>query len=502
MSGRITLCGLLSAALSLGFTSIAAGQTPAQDPAQGLQVQLQELRLMLNDLRDQLASSRRESQDLRRDLDVVREQLDSVRSDSAKAHGVGAEADRAATEDRLAKLAEDQQLIAAKVDDQYQTKVASGSKYRVRLSGLVLFNVFSNHGSMDNMDLPGIAIPKASGDSNGSFGATVRQSQVSLEILGPELGGAKTSGNLNFDFFGGFPSTTEGVTAGLVRLRTAKLALDWKNTSVVAGQDTPFFSPLSPTSLVSTAYPAMAYSGNLWTWTPQVYVEQRVALSDDSKVALQFGILDPLTGELPAAEYNRMPTAGERSGMPAYAMRLGWQRAANEQVAALGIGAYYARQNWGFNRTVDAWAATADWSLPLGPWFSLSGELYRGRGIAGLGAGATGSVLFIGLPDAPNTYALVLNSAGGWSQLKFKPVPKTEFNAAFGEDRPFPYRFSQLQLVHGSPITRNASGFLNVIYQARSNLLFSVEYRRLWTSRFGDSTKKAGQVGLGAGIIF
>ena len=227
-----------------------------------------------------------------------------------------------------------------------------------------------------------MANPKAPGESSGSFSATARQSQLSLEVLGPQWKGAKTSGDVSFDFFGGFPSNPEGVTAGLVRLRTAKVALDWTNTSIVAGQDIPFFSPLSPTSLASTAYPAFSSAGNLWAWTPQVRVEHRIVLSDLTKVILQGGVLDPLTGELPA-EYNRVPTAGEASRVPAYAMRLGLEHAAYDRLAAVGVGAYYSRQNWGFDRRVDSWAATMDWDLPLGHWFWLSGEAYRGRAIGG-----------------------------------------------------------------------------------------------------------------------
>ena len=56
-----------------------------------------------------------------------------------------------------ASLEEEYQLLSGKVDDQYQTKVESASKYRVRLSGIVLMNLFSNQGVVDNIDLPTLA---------------------------------------------------------------------------------------------------------------------------------------------------------------------------------------------------------------------------------------------------------------------------------------------------------------------------------------------------------
>lgn len=467
-----------------------------------LRAQMDEMRQILNDLHQQLAGARKESQELRLEITALREELASVR---VKARKPDNEVEAPATlGERIETVADDQRLLESKVNEQYETKVASGSKYRVRLSGLALLNVFGTGGSVDSIDVPNIAQHRAPGDSNGSFGATVRQSLVSLEVFGPTVAGARTSGDLKFDFFGGFPATGEGITAGIVRLRTARLAVDWKNTSIVAGQESPFFSPLSPTSLASTAYPALSYAGNLWTWTPQAYVEHRTTLSNDSRLSLQFGVLDPLTGELPAAEYNRMPTAGERSRIPGFAFRLGWQ-GAQYRAASVGIGGYYSRQNWGFDRIVNSWAATTDWDLPLGRRFSLSGEAYTGRAIAGLGGGIAPSVLFDGLPSFANTAALSFTSIGGWSQLKFKPLEKVEFNTAFGEDVPLlsrlgPFLFSQG--ANGPFVRRNAAGFTNVIYQPRSNLVLSLEYRRLWTSRFFDPLATANHVNLAAGIIF
>jgi len=62
-------------------------------------------------------------------------------------------------EARLSRLEEDQQLLQAKVDEQHQTKVESASKYRVKLSGLALLNLFGNSGTVDNLDVPNLALP-------------------------------------------------------------------------------------------------------------------------------------------------------------------------------------------------------------------------------------------------------------------------------------------------------------------------------------------------------
>src|SRR5437667_5154601 len=283
---------------------------------QSLQAQVQELSTTLLAVHTEVTRSRAEAEELRRELEQAREQLASFKRELAESRQAvppsrassdssGAQSAPSARLDqtrpaeidlgervtklgaRVAGLEEDQQLLGGKVLDQYQAKVESGSKYRVRLSGVALLNVFGTRGSVDNLDLPTLARPKEPLDSGGSFGATVRQSLLGLEVFGPALSGAKTRGDIQFDFFGVFPETLDGVTAGLVRLRTAAVHFDWARTSIVAGQDTPFFSPLSPTSLASLAYPALSYSGNLWTWTPQFRVDRRLALSDEFRPLLQ-----------------------------------------------------------------------------------------------------------------------------------------------------------------------------------------------------------------------
>src|ERR1019366_3816751 len=111
-------------------------------------------------------------------------------------------------------------------------------------------------------DVPNLALPRSATGTGGDFGGTVRQSEIGLEAFGPTLGGARTSANLQLDFFGGFPIISDGVTAGLVRMRTATIRMDWEHTSLVMGQDAPFISPLSPTSFAALGYPEFSYSGN------------------------------------------------------------------------------------------------------------------------------------------------------------------------------------------------------------------------------------------------
>ena len=140
------------------------------------------------------------------------------------------------------------------------------------------------------------------------------------------MAGARTSADLQLDFSGGFPQTSNGGEFRSGKVAHRQLRLDWKHTSIVAGQDNLFISPLSPTSFASLSTPTFGYAGNLWGWTPQVRVEHRFEVGDAQTITLQGGIVDNLTGELPMYPYERAPQAGEDSSQPAFATRVAWSR--------------------------------------------------------------------------------------------------------------------------------------------------------------------------------
>ena len=494
----------LLAALALS----CAAQSPSADPNAGdgkptlqeLQSEIHELKSMVQQLQQETVSSREE-------ISRLREELATEHSNNAAGPTVDQQSPTA-MQQRLDHLEEDDQLLSEKLDTQYQTKVESASKYRIRLSGIVLFNLFGNSGPTDNQDVPTWATPGTPGAPSGSVGGTLRQSIIGLEAFGPDLWGAHTSANVNFDFGGGFPSVYNGVDSGLVRLRTAAVRLDWQNTSVVAGQDILFISPESPTSFASLIYPALSYAGNLWAWTPQLRVEHRFKLANDSKVTVQGGFLDPVTGEEPAPYYTyyRTPNAAEVTRQPGYAGRVAYSHPMFGQTFSVGAAGYYSRQNWGYDRIINGWAGIMDANLPLGAKFALSGSFYRGAAIGGFGAALGRSVTYNGPLSDPNADVEPLNSIGGWAQLKYRATPKVEFNGAFGQDNPFAsdVRYFGDQAMSYAPfyLTRNRSAFGNVIFRPRSDLLFAAEYRRLRTFTIYDNSYEAGQVNMSVGVLF
>jgi hypothetical protein len=466
----------------------------AQDTASSAQ-ELARVSRELQQTRSELGESRQQIEDLRRDLDALRNQVQGNQPSENKP--------AAPEEPSVANADQDPSFLAAKVAELHQDKVESASKYPVKVSGLILFNAYGNAGALDIQDLPNLAFPRSAGFPNGSVGATLRQTVLGIEATGPKVFGARSSAYVNLDFAGGSPTTSYGVVSGLVRLRTAEINLDWEKTSIHFGQETLFFSPLSPTSYASVLEPAMAWSGNLWVWTPQIEVEHRQPLKSDAFLVLQGGVLDPLTEETPPFE-GRIPTAAEATRVPALAGRIAIDRsAAADHRFTIGFAGYRARQQYPSFNQIDSWTVNADVKVQLEKHIEVSGEWYDGQAVGGLGGGIWTSVVY---PEStePHSAILPLRSTGGWVQLKVKPARRFEINAAFGQDenfgkdlRLFPYTGS------GFPaFKKNRTDLVNLIYTPNSFLLFALEYRHLFTQPSLGESASGSHLNLAAGVRF
>ena len=495
-----------------GMAQDGSAAQPADNSLRELDSQVRELRAMIEQMRAENAQSRTEMRELRQELQDTRKLLAPLVASSTNGAAAPASEENAASlpatgdlGSRVQKLEESTQLLGSKIDEQYQTKVETAGKYRARLSGIVLMNAFHNVGGSDNLDLPSYAQPVPLGTSQTSFGATLRQTEIGLEIFGPTVAGARSSANVQFDFFGGFPTTNNGVNFGIARMQTASMRLDWQNTSVIAGQDSLFISPLSPTSFASLATPAFGAAGNLWGWTPQIRVEHRFDLANQQTLTLQGGILDNLDWETPSNSFSRTAQAGEQTGQPAYAMRAAWSRPVFDHPLSFGAAGYYSRQKWSWPGFSDAWAGMADWQIPILRRLNLSGEFYRGRGVGGLGGAIGQTIVFGGSAAYATTPIHGVNSAGGWSQIKFQLTPKLELNGVYAEDNAFAgdirgfatdaENFEQI-------LGRNRGALGNLVYRPRSDLLLSAEFRRLHTFPIYDSPSVTNQVNLSMGILF
>jgi hypothetical protein len=512
MVRRLVCITLLSSPAAFAQTG-SPSTTPASP--QDLDAEIRSLTESLEQTRSELAESRTEIKQLRTTLEEVISKVNGLRpAAAAEEKAVVAESPKMTNPtpgegQGQANISQDDwDILNARIEEQRQVKVESGAKYRLKLSGLVLLNVSSTGGQVNNLDLPDVAVPGSPGSSSGSLSASLRQSIVGLTGIGPDLLGARTSGDLQMDFFGGLPGGYEGASSGVARLRLARMRMDWKNTSLVAGLDYPFLSPNSPTTYMSVAEPGMASAGNLWSWTPTIWMEQRFdgALRP---FKIQAGLLDvaPASSYTPTANV-RTPNAAESSRQPTYALRLSAGTKSEDRPAVIGVGALYSPQQYYGGYNIAGWAGTVDWKFPLLPRTELSGQFFTGRGIDGLG----GLAFSPATPQSPMYYSMFtapivanLGAIGGWSQLKIRLDARSEFNVAAGTGDRNSGQLREASLLDAFLLTvpaRNEMLFTNYIFKPRSDLLFSAEYRRLRTYDVNGLPSIAQQVGLAIGFLF
>jgi len=467
-----------------------------------------------------------------RDLEAIRRQLVELQREmvaNGAASPAAAAAESGADHLPAAASAEPSSSTAAAIQDlseraamqeaeiatHEQSKVESESKYPVKIAGMLLMNGFWNSSAVDTPATPSIAV-----GGPGSAGAAVRQSVLGFDARGPHLFGARSFADLRVDFYGSQAAsapTTEysgyyNTNSAFLRLRTAHAGLEWDRTQVYFALDRPIVSPDTPTSLTATAVPALAWSGNLWTWNPQAVFTQSLSPPGSAGVQLQAALIDPGDAPLtPAVAPNSTltylpPPSAEQSSRPGVEARLAFLGAGEDETRMhVGIGGYFAEHESSLGRSFDSWASTLDARLPLVARLELTGNFYRGAALGGLGAGGYKDFAWSPNPYTGGYYFRLLDDVGGWAQLKERASERLEFNAAYGIDNVFAG-----ELIHyydeDAPMTKNLARNRtltgNVIYSPSAYLLFSLEYRRLQSTPVEGASAASNILGLGAGYRF
>lgn len=520
----LRLAGCLVAVLLAGGISTSAqstNSTSTPGSASDLNQKIDKLTQSLEQTRAELDESRTEIRELRSMLEQVL-QKENAREATTSAAPAAPESGAptgaavasnaspvppsASTSANAAQISQDDwQILNTRLNELQQDKVESASKYRLKLSGMVLATAFADVGQVDNLDVPTVADPRAPGESGGSAGGSLRQSIIGLSAVGPHILGASTAADLQLDFFGGLPSGYGGVSTGIARLRIARVGLAWDDTSVIAGLDTPFFSPDAPTTYLSVAVPAFAAAGNLWTWAPGIRVEHRFD-TNASVFKVEAGLMDA-----PSYGYStmsaRIPTPGESSRQPTYAVRLSMNGHDLHHPYALGVSGIYFPQLYENGYNIRGWGAVGDYKLPLGSRFELSGEMFLGKGLD-----VFGGVPQISLQPQDPYYDGITGPAlanlsmfGGWSQLKFRIDDRSEINFAVGSGGRVAAGVRQIVSMDPNVTSlspRNDMFMFNYIFHLRSDVLLAPEFRRYRTYQVTGPAAYAEQIGIAVGYLF
>jgi len=497
----ISTAGVLMLASCLGLLagagSVAAQSIPSGNRGEDTEVlqELKALRVALEETRSEVLRSRAEIRELRSAVESLQGKLTGPIEPGA----TPAQAQAAPANEQL-------ELLNARVEEHQQSKVESASKFRLKLSGMLLFNAFGTAGKVDELDMPRVALSRSYDSPHGTIGASLRNSIIGLTGYGPTIAGARTSADLQMDFFGGVPAGYAGSASGLARLRLGRVRFDWTNTSIIGGVDTLFISPDSPTTYMSVAEPGLASAGNLWTWSPSLRVEHRFE-TRPSTFRIEAGVIDP-TGYANYGQADRSPSPGESSRQPAYALRLSSANHSENHRMLFGISGLYSPQRFADGSEIATWDGAVDWQMPVFSHLEFSGELFNGRALDGFG----GLGVATQAPLNPYRYSYFsapalarIRNAGGWGQLKWRFDARQEMNLAVGYGGRYSKSLrnaaeSDAYLL--SVPARNQILFANYILRPRSDLLLSVEYRRLKTYAVNGPADTADRIGVAVGYLF
>jgi uncharacterized coiled-coil protein SlyX len=492
---------------------IVSGQTSGQE---NITEQVQKLTDAIARTQSQLDESQRELNAMRQQLVALRGQLTQSGPNTAPPAPTGpppasASLSSASATEAIDDLHDRQTFNESQIATLNQDKVESESKYPVKITGLLLLNGFVNSGSVDVAATPTVAVP-----GRGSTGLSIRQTMLGFDAQGPHLLGASSYAGLRIDFDGYPQSSSTGssyyATENLLRLRTAYAALQWSKTEAYFSYDRPIFSPDTPTSLTAVAEPALAWSGNLWTWNPQVGVKQDLHLARSHDLRIEAAVMDvadaPLTPLINAGAPSTpiLANGAEQSRWPGAEARVALLGSgSNEESNHIGVGGYFAPRHNVLGYSFDSWAATLDTRFHLPAHLQLTGSFYRGLGLGGLGGGAYKDFVYRPYTVGEGYYFRSLDDAGGWAQLKEKFSQRLELNAAFGMDNVFASemrRYASTVLNPYLNLARNRTYTGNVIFSPSAYLLFSLEYRHIESSPVVGLPAGSNVIGVGAGYKF
>ena len=456
--------------------------------------ELERLTLAVSDTQAQVEASQRQLVELKKSLAALAQRL-AGQAPTIASSPTPYQQSTSGNEEQQ----ERQAIQTAQIATLNQTKVESASRYPVRIDGQILFYSFDNTHQVDVPVAPTIAIA-----GTGTVGASLRQTVLGIDATGPHLAGSTSHADLQIDFFGGASQNLYGDVGGLLRLRTAHATLDWSNTQFFVELDRPIISPYAPTSLTAVATPELAWSGNLWTWSPQMGVSHHFAIGPSTHLSVKAALIDvpdPPSATVSTAVVSASQAQASRK--PAGELHLALFGGAQENGPSLGAGGYISRHTTPYGYSYNAWAGTLDARTPLPLGMQLTASFYRGLALGGLGGGTYKDYLYTSANGRSFTRAL--DDVGGWTQVKKRFGTRLESNMAFGLDNSFS---KQLRRYNDSldstylTLARNRTFVGNLIYSPSAYLLFSVEYRHITTYPISGSPADTSVFGLAAGYKF
>jgi hypothetical protein len=365
----------------------------------------------------------------------------------------------------------DERVNAAeqRIREQAQTKVEASQRFPITLTGTFLFDTFAAKGSNNPFFLD--AYSEYALGTPGA-GATLNQSIIGLDFRGPVLpAGGRVNGTLTMDFYGGSDS------AYMFRIRRGFVAFEWKNRSIILGQDKSIVAPLQPTSFARVGVPPLAGSGNLWLWRPQITYEERIPFSNLTKATLQASVFETDESHTLASEtQGYYPKA-----RPAVQARAQIQHAWTEDLRISAAVSGSGSTSHILGQSVPSRVISADFVVKPMSWFELSGTIFRGKNFASLG----------GLPNGVTVFTqtvVPIRGSGGWLQAAFPVTNRLTLDVYAGKQVNNPRDLSAFEVLRSQTFAANALYRIapNVVlgFEAGRNNIGYLNALKFWSNRY------------------
>jgi len=306
---------------------------------------------------------------------------------------------------------------------------------------------------------------------------TANQTRMGFDIAGPTSDTLKTSGKIEWDFYGNYASENKPK----IQMRHAYMTLDWpdSNFGLLAGQTWDVISPLVPTTL---NYSVLWLGGNIGYRRPQIRATQVTALGDDASlkfegaIARTIGRVDEIQSE-----------SGEDAGFPTLQGRVSTTfPIVGPKPTTVGLSGHWGQEEYelaaGGNRDFDSWSVNLDVTQPVCDKCTIKGELFIGENL---------NAYFGGIGQGVNTTGLnEIGSKGGWIAASLGPWSQWSCNIGAGVDS------VDRDDVETGDRTRNACVFGNAVYAVNEHVKVGFELSH-WDTNYkgpGDADALRGQL--------
>ena len=328
-----------------------------------------------------------------------------------------------------------------------QGLVVESGDWKIKLYGFARLDLQYDDSKPNDPQLPqfirsedGTVSANTAEKGDAQFNVHPKLTRFGLDITGPAveaLGGAKTSGKIEIDFYG----STTSESRAIPRMRHAWVKLTWSDSALTIGQRDELIAPLMP---VVNNDMVMWNAGNLGDRRPQVRFEYMPKMGDGT---LTLGAMIGLTGAVDNQSLDGGAGAANLDGvdaaMPTIQLRAAykgphfwmdgttfeiglWAHTASEELPD-GAAPINGEDSW------DSQAFGLDLNLPLADGLDLQAEFWSGKNLddvrGGIGQGVNNT-------GADPDLGKEIEARGGWIQIGYQATGAWKVFLGYSFDDP------------------------------------------------------------------